>query len=30
MVPADNTIYHDAGHPSQVILPVIPAPAEVH
>ena len=24
MVPADNTIHHDAGHPSQVILPVIP------
>ena len=23
MVPADNTIYHDADHPSQVILPVI-------
>jgi putative CocE/NonD family hydrolase len=25
MVPADNTIYHDAGHPSRVILPVIPS-----
>jgi uncharacterized protein len=25
MVPADNTIYFDAAHPSQVILPVIPA-----
>ena len=25
MVPADNTVYHEAGHPSQVILPVIPA-----
>jgi uncharacterized protein len=24
MNPADNTIYHEAGHPSQVILPVIP------
>ena len=24
MVPADNTIYHEAGHPSQVILPVVP------
>jgi putative CocE/NonD family hydrolase len=24
MVPADNTIYHDAAHPSQVVLPVIP------
>ncbi len=27
MVAADNTIYHDAAHPSQVILPVIPAAA---
>jgi uncharacterized protein len=27
MKPADNTIYHEAGHPSQVILPVIPASA---
>jgi uncharacterized protein len=26
MVPADNTIHQDAGHPSQVILPVIPGP----
>ena len=25
MVPADNTVYHDAAHPSQVVLPVIPA-----
>jgi putative CocE/NonD family hydrolase len=25
MVPADNTVYHDATHPSQVVLPVIPA-----
>jgi putative CocE/NonD family hydrolase len=25
MVPADNTVYHDANHPSQVALPVIPA-----
>ena len=25
--PADNTIYHEAGHPSQVILPVIPGSA---
>jgi putative CocE/NonD family hydrolase len=24
MVPADNTVFHDAAHPSQVILPVIP------
>jgi putative CocE/NonD family hydrolase len=24
MVPADNTIYHDATHPSHVVLPVIP------
>ena len=24
MVPADNTVYHDAAHPSQVVLPVIP------
>ncbi len=24
MNPADNTIYHEAGHPSHVILPVIP------
>ncbi len=29
IVPADNTVYHDAGHPSQVILPVIPATGEV-
>jgi putative CocE/NonD family hydrolase len=27
MVPADNTVYHDAAHHSQVVLPVIP-PAE--
>jgi putative CocE/NonD family hydrolase len=27
MVSADNTIYHDAARPSQVILPVIPAAA---
>jgi putative CocE/NonD family hydrolase len=26
MVTADNTIHQDASHPSQVILPVIPAP----
>ncbi len=25
MVPADNTVYHDAAHASQVVLPVIPA-----
>ena len=24
MVPADNTVHHDASHPSRVILPVIP------
>ncbi len=24
MVPADNTVHHDAAHPSQVVLPVIP------
>ena len=30
MVSADNTVYHDAAHPSQVILPVIPASAEAH
>jgi uncharacterized protein len=23
MLPADNTVYHDASHPSQVILPVV-------
>ncbi len=28
MVAADNTVYHDAAHPSQVILPVIPAAGE--
>ncbi len=28
MVPADNTIYHESAHPSQVILPVVPASAE--
>jgi len=30
MVPADNTVYHEATHPSQVILPVIPTSPEVH
>ncbi len=25
MIPADNTVHHDAAHPSQVVLPVIPA-----
>ena len=25
IVPADNTVYHDAAHPSQLILPVISA-----
>jgi putative CocE/NonD family hydrolase len=25
MVPADNTVHHDASHPSQMIVPVIPA-----
>jgi uncharacterized protein len=29
MVPADNTVYHETGHPSQVVLPVIPATGEV-
>ncbi len=24
MITADNTVYHDAAHPSQVVLPVIP------
>lgn len=24
MVTADNTVFHDAGHPSQVVLPVVP------
>jgi hypothetical protein len=24
MVPADNTVYHEAGHSSEVVLPVIP------
>jgi uncharacterized protein len=24
MVPADNTVYHDAAHPSHVLLPIIP------
>jgi len=28
MVTADNTVYHDSGHPSQVILPVIPVSSE--
>lgn len=27
MVTADNTVHHDASHPSQVILPIIPADA---
>jgi putative CocE/NonD family hydrolase len=27
MVPADNTLYHDARHPSQVVLPVVPKAA---
>jgi putative CocE/NonD family hydrolase len=27
MVPAENTVYHDAAHPSQVVLPVIPSDA---
>jgi putative CocE/NonD family hydrolase len=26
MVPADNTVYHDAAHPSRVVLPVVPRP----
>jgi putative CocE/NonD family hydrolase len=25
MVPADNTVHHDAAHPSHVVVPVIPA-----
>ncbi len=25
-VTAENTVYHDAAHPSQVVLPVVPAP----
>ena len=29
MNPAENTIYHDAGQPSQVILPVIPGTRKV-
>ena len=28
MVTADNTIYHDLAHPSQVVLPVIPSSTE--
>jgi putative CocE/NonD family hydrolase len=24
MIPADNTVHHDAAHPSQIVLPVIP------
>jgi putative CocE/NonD family hydrolase len=24
-IPADNSIYHDAEHPSHVVLPIIPA-----
>jgi putative CocE/NonD family hydrolase len=28
MVSADNTIYHEATHPSHVILPFIPAPSQ--
>jgi putative CocE/NonD family hydrolase len=27
MVPADNTVYHDADHASHVVLPIIPAAA---
>jgi putative CocE/NonD family hydrolase len=27
MVPADNTVHHDAAHPSHVVVPVIPARA---
>lgn len=30
MVPADNTVYHDGAHPSQVVLPVIPAAGGPH
>ncbi|MFI5453919.1 MAG: CocE/NonD family hydrolase [Isosphaerales bacterium] len=30
MVSADNTVFHDATHPSQVILPVIPLSPELH
>jgi putative CocE/NonD family hydrolase len=30
MVAADNTVYHDTAHPSQIVLPVIPASAEAH
>jgi hypothetical protein len=26
MAIADQTIYHDAAHPSRVILPIIPRP----
>ena len=26
MVTADNTVYHDAAHPSHVVLPVVPRP----
>ncbi len=25
MIPADNTLYHDATHPSRVVLPIVPA-----
>ncbi len=25
LVTAENTVYHDAAHPSQVVLPVVPA-----
>jgi hypothetical protein len=27
MVKADNTVYHDASYPSQVILPIVTSPA---
>jgi putative CocE/NonD family hydrolase len=30
MVPADNTVYHETAHPSQLILPVIPSSPEAH
>jgi uncharacterized protein len=30
MVPADNTVYHETAHPSQLILPVIPSSPEGH
>ena len=25
MITATNTIYHDAGHPSHIVLPLVPA-----